>query len=80
MRTATAELMRSAGHARPGITLAELLEEWLAADHGWRPATLVGYRSAAGHLAGDRLGSRRAIDITPTVLGLARTYVGAWGP
>jgi len=68
---ATAELMRSAGHARPGITLAELLEEWLAADHGWRPATLVGYRSAAGHLAGDRLGSRRAIDITPTVLGLA---------
>ena len=32
---ASAELLRSAGRARPGITLACLLREWLVADHGW---------------------------------------------
>ena len=40
--------------ARPGITLACLLGEWLAADHGWRPSTVVGYRSAVGFLVTDR--------------------------
>jgi hypothetical protein len=72
---ASAELLRSAGRARPGITLACLLREWLAADHGWRPSTLAGYRSAAGFLARDRIGSRRAIDVSPAVLSAAIT---AW--
>ena len=70
---ASAELVRSAGRARPGITLACLLREWLAADHGWRPSTLAGYRSAVGFLARDRIGSRRAIDVSPAVLSAAIT-------
>jgi hypothetical protein len=41
---AKAELVRSSGRTRPGITLAALLREWLCADHGWRPSTVVGYR------------------------------------
>ena len=72
---ASAELLRSASRARPGITLACLLREWLAADHGWRPSTLAGYRSAVGFLARDRIGSRRAIDVSPAVLAAAIT---AW--
>ena len=63
----------SAGRARPGITLACLLREWLAADHGWRPSTLAGYRSAVGFLARDRIGSKRAIDVGPAVLSAAIT-------
>jgi len=39
---AQAELVRSSGRSRPGITLAALLREWLCADHGWRPSTVVG--------------------------------------
>ncbi len=27
------------------ITVAELLAAWLAADHPWKPSTVVGYRS-----------------------------------
>ena len=72
---ASAELLRPAGRARPGITLACLLREWLVADHGWRPSTVVGYRSAVGFLARDRIGSRRAIDVGPAVLAAAIT---AW--
>jgi len=29
----------------PLITVAELLRAWLAADHPWKPSTVVGYRS-----------------------------------
>ena len=72
---ADAALVRLAGHARPGIALAHLLEVWLTADHRWRPSTLAGYQSAAGFLARDRIGCRRAIDVSPTVLGAACT---AW--
>ena len=72
---ASAELLRSAGRARPGITLACLLREWLVADHGWRPSTVAGYRSLVGFLARDRIGSRRAIDVSPAVLSAAIT---AW--
>lgn len=41
-RAAKAELVRSAGRARPGITIAVLLREWLGTDHGWRPSTIAG--------------------------------------
>src|SRR5664279_263883 len=60
---------------RRGITLACLLREWLVADHGWRPSTVAGYRSLVGFLARDRIGSRRAIDVSPAVLAAAIT---AW--
>ena len=65
---AKAELVRSSGRTRPGITLAALLREWMCADHGWRPSTVVGYRSVAGFLTRDPLGGRRAVDLTPKVL------------
>ena len=68
---AKAELVRSSGRTRPGITLAALLGEWMCADHGWRPSTVVGYRSVAGFLTRDPLGGRRAVDLTPKVLAAA---------
>src|SRR5664279_5696191 len=40
----------------------------MCADHGWRPSTVVGYRSVAGFLTRDPLGGRRAVDLTPKVL------------
>jgi integrase len=68
---AQAELVRSSGRSRPGITLAALLREWLCADHGWRPSTVVGYRSVARFLTQDPVGKRRAVDLTPKVLAAA---------
>jgi hypothetical protein len=65
---AKAELVRSSGRTRPGITLAALLREWQCADHGWRPSTVAGYRSVAGFLTQYPVGSRRAVDLTPKVL------------
>jgi len=64
----TAELLRTQGRAQPGISVAALLQEWLQTDHGWRPSTISGYRSTAGFLARDRVGSGRATDLTPQVL------------
>ena len=71
----TPQRLRSRGRARPEITVTDLLQDWLSADHGWRPPTLVGYQSAAGFLIKDGIGHRRAIDINPTVLRAACT---AW--
>jgi len=68
---AQAELVRSSGRTRPGITLAALLREWLCADHGWRPSTVAGYRSVARFLTQDPVGKRRAVDLTPKVLAAA---------
>jgi len=68
---AKAELVRSSGRTRPGITLAALLREWQCADHGWRPSTVAGYRSVAGFLTQYPVGSRRAVDLTPKVLAAA---------
>lgn len=68
---AEAGVIRLRRHAWPGMTVAELLTEWLAADHGWRPSTLVGYRSAAKHVAYDVLGTRRVAALSPAVLRAA---------
>jgi len=65
---AKAELVRSAGRSRPGITVGRLLSEWLTADHDWRPSTLSGYRSVVRLLTSDRIGARRAVDLTPKVM------------
>jgi len=65
---AEAALVRSRRQVRSGINLGELLGAWLAAEHGWRPSTLVGYRSTTGFLIRDPLGGRRAVDVTPRVL------------
>ena len=76
---AEATLVRARGRARPAVTLAELLGEWLDADHRWRPSTLAGYRSTAGFLIRDPLGARRAVDVTPRVLRAATTVWFAAG-
>ena len=42
------------GRTRPPgrlLALSELLDVWLAADHPWKPSTLVGYRCAARRAA-----------------------------
>ena len=65
---AKAELVRSTGRSRPGITIRRLLREWLAADHDWKPSTLSGYRSMVKFLTHDRIGARRAVDLTPKVM------------
>jgi integrase len=65
---AKAELVRSTGRSRPGITISRLLIEWLGADHDWKPSTLSGYRSMVRFLAHDRIGVRRAVDLTPKVM------------
>jgi integrase len=72
---AEAGVARMRGHAWPGMTVAQLLTQWLAADHGWRPSTLVGYRSAAKHVALDELGTRRVVHLSPVVL---RAACQAW--
>ena len=72
---AEAGVIRLRRHAWPGMTVAELLTQWLAADHGWRPSTLVGYRSAAKHVAYDVLGSRRVVQLSPAVM---RTACQQW--
>lgn len=65
---AKAELVRSTGRSRPGITVRRLLSEWLAANHDWRPSTVSGYRSMVRFLTGDRIGARRAVYLTPKVM------------
>ena len=65
---AKAELVRSIGRSRPGITIRRLLQEWLAADHGWRPSTQSGYQSVVKFVTHDRIAARRAVDLTPKVM------------
>jgi integrase len=72
---AEAAVVRRRRHAWPGMTVAELLTGWLAADHGWRPSTLVGNRSAAKHVSLDELGSRKVVQVNPAVL---RAACQAW--
>ncbi len=78
--TAAALRSRPATDARgvpmpPVITVAEVLTGWVAADHPWKPSTLVGYRSVVRSLARDPLGSVRAAALTPQV---ARSAIARW--
>lgn len=57
---------RSVARAAPMLTVAELLERWLIADHPWKPSTMVGYRSNARHLSADHpLARTRVVSLTP---------------
>ena len=66
--------------ARPGITVAELLGMWIGAEHAWRPSTVAGYRSTVGYLVRDTLASRRAVEVSPSVLraGWAAWSTAGW--
>jgi integrase len=48
------------------LTVRELLERWLLADHPWRPTTWIGYRSNARGLSRDcTLANKRVVSLTP---------------
>jgi integrase len=55
--------------------VGELLTAWLAADHGWRPSTISGYRSIVRFLTRDRIAGRRVVEASPVVVRAAGT---AW--
>ena len=59
----------------PLITVAELLPAWLAADHPWKPSTVVGYRSTAKALLQDAVADLRVMSLSPRVV---RDLVEAW--
>jgi hypothetical protein len=62
--------------AAPFLTVAELVERWLLADHPWKPSTLVGYRSNARQLTNDtQLANIRVVSLTPVQL---RTAFARW--
>jgi integrase len=57
---------RSIARAAPLLTVAELLERWLGADHRWKPSTRIGYRSNVRFLAVDvTLARSRVVSLTP---------------
>ena len=63
---------RAVTRAAPFLTVAELVERWLLADHSWKPSTLVGYRSNGRFLATDtHLAGARVVSITPALLRAA---------
>lgn len=68
---AQADAVRAGRRAAPGIAVADLLDRWVAAPHGWRPATVVGYLSVVRALRTDSIGSRRASQVAPPVLRAA---------
>ena len=54
-RTLAAATTPATAHLPPGpmLKVDELLVSWLAADHPWKPSTLVGYRSTVSALTAD---------------------------
>jgi len=67
---------RSVTRAAPMLTVAELLERWLLADHPWKPSTQVGYASNARLIVADgRLASTRVVSLTPQAV---RTAFARW--
>lgn len=63
---------RAVTRAAPMLTVAELLERWLVADHRWKPSRWVGYRSNARHLIADAaLARTKVVSITPRLLRAA---------
>jgi hypothetical protein len=57
---------RSIVRAAPLLTVGDLLERWLAADHPWKPSTWSSHRSNARFLSADKLASTRHHAHTPT--------------
>ena len=59
----------------PLITVAELLPAWLAAEHPWKPSTVLGYRSTVKALLGDAVADLRVMSLSPRVV---RDRVEVW--
>ena len=59
----------------PLITVGELLPAWLAAEHPWKPSTVVGYRSTVKALLQDAVADLRVMSLSPRVV---RDRVEVW--
>jgi integrase len=71
---------REVSLAAPMLTVEELLERWLTADHPWKPSTWVGYRSNARQLVLDtKLASQRVVSLTPQLVRQAFARWAAMG-
>jgi integrase len=66
---------RAIRRAAPFLSVAELLERWLAAHHDWRPATWIGARSNVKALHTDPLALRRVSTLKPEHV---RAAMAAW--
>jgi hypothetical protein len=63
---------RSGTRAAPMLTVAELFERWLIADHPWKPSRQVGYASNARLVTADRkLAATRVVSPTPQAVRAA---------
>jgi integrase len=59
---------RTIRRAAPFLTVGELLERWLAAQHDWRPSTWTGVRSNVKALSADAIATRRVAMLRPEVV------------
>jgi integrase len=66
---------RAIRRAAPFLSVAELLDRWLAAHHDWRPATWIGARSNVKALRTDPLALRRVSTLKPEHV---RAAMAAW--
>ena len=66
---------RAIRRAAPFLTVGDLLERWLCAQHDWRPATWIGARSNVKALRADPLAVRRVSTLKPEHL---RAAMVAW--
>ena len=63
---------RGVARAAPMVTVGDLLERWLQADHPWRPSTTVSYRSNVRALTADAtLAETRVMSLTPRLVRAA---------
>jgi hypothetical protein len=54
--------------AAPFLTVGELLERWVCAQHDWRPSTWVGVRSNVKALSADPIAGQRVATLRPEVV------------
>ena len=66
---------RSIRRAAPFLTVGELLERWVCAQHDWRPSTWVGVRSNVKALSADPIAERRVATLRPEVV---RVTMARW--
>jgi hypothetical protein len=70
---------RSIRRAAPFLTVGELLERWLAAQHDWRPSTWTGARSNVKALSADTIATRQVATLRPEMVRVAMAQWAASG-
>ena len=66
---------RSIRRAAPFLTVGELLERWLAAQHDWRPSTWIGSGRTSRRSSADPIAGRRVATLRPEVV---RVTMARW--